>query len=596
MLALILSACGADPGEGEDEAGVRDDPRTVVACNFDFQCDDNNDCTADQCQGGICHFPAVPNGIPCNDDDACTNDDVCQGGVCVPGSVDVCTDPIPLDCKALVCSGFGSGCVTQNQQLGAICEDGDPCTAGETCDLFGNCQGGMMVPGCGGMPDAGVADGGLLDAGVPDAGALDAGPPDAGAPDAGGVDAAVPDASGISDAAADDAAVPAPDAAVADAAAPEPDASASDPDADLLVPDAGMVGPDGSSDVTVSVDVHGGGGCSVVESGRGSWRGAALWVVVGVLLLHRRRGHMRLLAGAVAVCVTGHAATAAAQVPPGTPAERIDVGLWRPGTWGGAYLMGEGARLGPPGEVTAGVFLDVADRPLVAVVREGETTRELAIVESSVRLDLVAAYALTSDIQIGALVPLMASQAGTLDGLGEPASGRFTLGDVSLDARYAIQQGYSGGLAVAAALGLSLPTGSEEGWASQGSFGLRPRLLVEAGDRRGGIAAGVGLILRSGQADVVDLGVQHELELTLSGRWQPRHVPVYLVGELFLRLGLDNTGASQSPIEALGGLGWRADEDFELIVAAGGGLTDGYGTPSLRVVAGVRVTLPSVGD
>lgn len=90
------------------------------------RCDDENPCTEDECTPGfgcqnppvieptLCHFngcedigfcagPAcivqeVPDGVPCEDGDACTLNDTCQQGLCAPGvrGTPGAADPIPL--------------------------------------------------------------------------------------------------------------------------------------------------------------------------------------------------------------------------------------------------------------------------------------------------------------------------------------------------------------------------------------------------------------------------------------------------------------------------------------------------------------------
>jgi hypothetical protein len=49
-------------------------------------CDDNNVCTQnDTCAGGVCAGAAVSDGTPCDDGNVCTQPDTCQGGSCTSG-------------------------------------------------------------------------------------------------------------------------------------------------------------------------------------------------------------------------------------------------------------------------------------------------------------------------------------------------------------------------------------------------------------------------------------------------------------------------------------------------------------------------------
>jgi len=99
-------------------------------------CDDENPCTADSCDGSLgCLHDRLPGATPCDDGDACTAGDRCIYGTCV-GDVTSCDDGNP--CTDDACDPR-TGCV----HLAAIraCDDGDPCTAGDVCD-GGRCQPG----------------------------------------------------------------------------------------------------------------------------------------------------------------------------------------------------------------------------------------------------------------------------------------------------------------------------------------------------------------------------------------------------------------------------------------------------------------------
>jgi|GEM_PF-2285570 len=141
--------------------------QTGASCLSDWQCEDLDPCTSDQCNGGICSYASAlcDDGNPCTDDSCdpdigcvsfpatgtscddgqyCTVDDTCQDGTCVGGARD--------------CSAFGQGCVSgvcdESQQAckqeplgdGALCSDGTDCTANDSC-VAGLCIG-TPVGGC----------------------------------------------------------------------------------------------------------------------------------------------------------------------------------------------------------------------------------------------------------------------------------------------------------------------------------------------------------------------------------------------------------------------------------------------------------------
>ena len=120
-------------------------------------CDDGNACTADdRCGGGACVGQAYTcpdnpcqksvacdgqggclgtpkrDGTHCDDGDPCTRDDVCTDGVC-GGRAYSC--PAPTECEvAVTCDGKGK-CHHLRAPAGTACDDGDPCTEGDRCDL-----------------------------------------------------------------------------------------------------------------------------------------------------------------------------------------------------------------------------------------------------------------------------------------------------------------------------------------------------------------------------------------------------------------------------------------------------------------------------
>ena len=105
-------------------------------------------CTAlDQCHvaggcdlaTGVCSTPALADGAPCDDGDACTAIDACQSGLC--------TGAEPVMCNALdqchtagTCNPLTGACSDPAKPDGAPCDDGDGCTQTDTCQA-GACTG-----------------------------------------------------------------------------------------------------------------------------------------------------------------------------------------------------------------------------------------------------------------------------------------------------------------------------------------------------------------------------------------------------------------------------------------------------------------------
>jgi cysteine-rich repeat protein len=124
-----------------------------------IDCDDKNPCTDDACDSakGCTHNP---HNKPCNDFNACTANDLCDGkGACLGIAVDVtslCNDNNP--CTADQCdpgaapgsgpgSGPGGAAGCKNPAQAGTCEDGNPCTNGDACS-DGACKPGENVCSC----------------------------------------------------------------------------------------------------------------------------------------------------------------------------------------------------------------------------------------------------------------------------------------------------------------------------------------------------------------------------------------------------------------------------------------------------------------
>jgi len=116
----------------------------MAFCDTAADCNDNNLCTTDTCEGNIC----VHVGVVCNDGNQCTIDTCVEGQGCIFDSAAAdgidCTDGDP-------CTGTGN--TGPDTCLDAICvgipldcDDGNQCTI-DTCDPATGCQA-EPIPVC----------------------------------------------------------------------------------------------------------------------------------------------------------------------------------------------------------------------------------------------------------------------------------------------------------------------------------------------------------------------------------------------------------------------------------------------------------------
>jgi outer membrane protein OmpA-like peptidoglycan-associated protein len=223
------------------------------------------------------------------------------------------------------------------------------------------------------------------------------------------------------------------------------------------------------------------------------------------------------------------------------------------------------------------------------------------VVKSMFAGQLVGAYGLTKDLQLGVSLPLVFSMSG--DGL-DPSTGRMSsgglqatgLGDLHVQAKGRIMRNdalsavWFGGISAPTSfgaggndfLGDDLPSvrgGAGAHWRdSSGKFTVggsaslilrKPRKIyaAEVGQQ---LAYGVGASYRA--ADSVDL-----------------------IAETFGRTSLSFNDLDSSPLEVGGGVRVKVGKAISVLVGGGAGVVSGIGSPGMRMVASVGYA-PDLGD
>lgn len=170
-------------------------PCTVVACDSatgkctakpvaeNAKCDDGNPCTDDTCQSGVC-TPGVSN-CGCKNDLDCAKQNPknqCAGTLYCdkassdktkwackpnPATVVTCNDADDTACRTNVCDPDTGQCGFEYANKFEKCDDGSPCTTGDTCDGKGTCVSGTSTCVCEKDADCADKDDGDLCNGVP---------------------------------------------------------------------------------------------------------------------------------------------------------------------------------------------------------------------------------------------------------------------------------------------------------------------------------------------------------------------------------------------------------------------------------------------
>lgn len=141
---ICLVVADAKDWTAKADAGACDDGNACTTADTcldgecvgsSFECDDQNPCTDDTCDGaGGCMY--TNNTASCSDGNACTSGDTCLDGACVPGEAPACDDQ--NSCTVDSCDP-ATGCVFAPDD-GASCDDAMMCTTASVC------QDGQCIP------------------------------------------------------------------------------------------------------------------------------------------------------------------------------------------------------------------------------------------------------------------------------------------------------------------------------------------------------------------------------------------------------------------------------------------------------------------
>jgi outer membrane protein OmpA-like peptidoglycan-associated protein len=584
-------------------------------CTADTQCDDGNFCTTDHCdtQSGTCSNAAISGccntAAECNDNNACTLDACDQGthqcrhesisGCCATNSD--CTGStacVLQTCDNHICTDHGvTGCCTTDSD----CSTGDPCNVGacvnHTCQITqpSNCcrndrdcddanictrdSCNTTTHTCSHTP---LTTGGCC------ASDTDCNDRDICTDDSCNTTFHVCSHTMITDCCRADFECNDNDVCTADSCthvknSPIPKQCVNTPIpacGDGGVPDGGQDGGrDGSTDApgadgSTGVGLHGGGGCGCEVASRGETGWPAIALVIGLVLLLRRRVWFLL----ALLLATGGTARAAGATTDGE--------LFHPAPGWDRYLSQQGA--GDPGHLLLGLgaWMSYADQPLIA------SPSNAHVIDTRLGLDITASLGVWHRMLFWADMPFVPHQTGTLTPIGGsmnlPDNG---VGDLRLGAKGLLGTAHQGEADFGFALGgfASLPTGSQENFTGSQAYGqIGPMVEVRVGDFSAAI--NVAAVLREDKSVwSSNLKVGSQL-MTGGGVRVPLHGPdLAAIGEIYAFVPIDgSTGEAATPVEALAGLRLRVG-DIELTAAGGKGLDQGYGAPNARIIAGVAL-------
>ncbi len=312
---------------------------------------------------------------------------------------------------------------------------------------------------------------------------------------------------------------------------------------------------------------------------------------------HRRRRIVRLQVAAIAaIAITTlltHTRVAQAQVVVENrdfPIERFHLATDHNGLLGAEW---GGLRTQRTWELS--LWLGYANEPLV-VYRNVLGARERVgdLVANRVGGELAGSYALLDWLQLSVSIPLVLSQdrddaiAGVSMQLA--SIGGVAFGDIRLSPKIAILRQAQHHVDIAVMAEIGFPSGLSKNYRGDDGLTVHPTLVLSRRDGGWRYAANLGYFARQASR-VVDQIVDDEIGLRVGGGYRFASTPL----ELDLTLSAAVAAAhplrnfNQNYLEAIGGPSYQIGGKWIAFAAGGVGLSQGFGTPDFRLLAGLRV-------
>lgn len=246
-------------------------------------------------------------------------------------------------------------------------------------------------------------------------------------------------------------------------------------------------------------------------------------------------------------------------------------------------------------QISADVLLTVLTNPLVIYnvdpITQDVLDERSEVVRTLIAGELMAAYGLTSALQVGVGLPIVFSISG--DGL-DPATAMpdesglqaTGFGDLRAEVKYRFWR--SGALRVAGIGTLTLPTSFGAGGSAflgDDLPSLRGKLAGQWSNGRFSAGANIGLIVQKPRALYAsEVGPQ----ITYGGAGAVAvNKRVTGVAEIFGRTGIPGFEFDLSPLEVNSGVRLQATSALSVLFGGGAGLGSGIGAPELRVFVSV---------
>lgn len=273
--------------------------------------------------------------------------------------------------------------------------------------------------------------------------------------------------------------------------------------------------------------------------------------------------------------------------------ETFALNRYNPSERGSDWFANESLDLRGHVRPAIGIVGDWSYKPLVLYDTSGDEIE--AIVRHQVFAHLGGALVLWDRLRLGVNLPLLVYNKGataTVAGATFSSEDATTLGDLRLGADVRLLGAYEEAFTLAVGAQLFLPTGNEAAYASDGAVRVQPRLMGAGDIGSFAYAAQVGFNYRAhdGELDGVPFGSEFNFSAAAGLRLLDKKLLIgpELIGSTVVSDGDAVFARRSTPLELLFGGKYRATDSVRVGAGIGPGLSRGFGSPAVRVLASLE--------
>jgi len=298
----------------------------------------------------------------------------------------------------------------------------------------------------------------------------------------------------------------------------------------------------------------------------------------------------------ISLLITFPGATALSQPAPAQPqsSQGFALNRFEPSERGSEWFALESLDLRGEGRLALGAVGDWGHKPLVLYATDG--SEKTLIVRDQLFVHLGGSLVLANRFRLSASFPIAAYEAGEPGTLGNttyapPSSA--SIGDLRLGADARLVGEFGDPFTAAVGLQLQVPTGQRGDYTGDGKVRLAPRLLGAGEVGSFVYALKLGVQYRALDATFADSPIGTEVLFGASAGIRTAEKNLVIGPELYGSTVVTSSDAvfkaRSTPLEVILGGHYTVANDFRFGAGIGPGLTRGFGTPQVRVLASVEL-------